>query len=128
MIYKNFCDTIPDAFIDSAKMDGANGRQIFSQIILPVTIPATMGIMVFQSIAYLGNYVWQTLILQSESHKTLLSGIIWYTTQRGNASEIQVNVYGIQMAGGVILLIPVMLIFVLSSKYFTKGLTGGVKG
>ena len=121
-LVKQFFMTIPDSYIESAKISGASHLFIFSRIIIPLSKPvlATLGILSFR---YWWNDLFTALIyLNSKELKTLPLGLADFV------SEYDVY-YGPQMAASLIALLPVVIVFLFAQKYIVQGVvTSGVKG
>jgi len=127
-LFKNFIDTIPRSFIDSARIDGAGETSILTKIILPLCKPPIGVITILVSIGTLQDYIWSLLILRSYENQTLTVGIITLI-EFGLETDWIVNPIGMSFAGGIILILPMLLIFSFSQKYFMTGaITGGIKG
>ncbi|MBN1646794.1 MAG: carbohydrate ABC transporter permease [Spirochaetales bacterium] len=121
-LVRQFFMTIPDSYIESAKISGAGHFTIFIKIILPLSRPvmATLGILSFR---YWWNDLFTALIyLNSKELKTLPLGLADFV------SEYDVY-YGPQMAASLIALLPVVLVFIVAQKYIVQGMvSSGIKG
>ena len=127
-LFKNFIDTIPRSFIDSARIDGAGEASILSKIILPLCKPPIGVITILVSLGTLSDYIWSLLILRSYENQTFTVGIITLI-EFGLETDWVVNPIGMSFAGGIVLVLPMLLIFSFSQKYFMTGaITGGIKG
>ena len=127
-LFKNFIDTIPRSFIDSARIDGAGEASILTKIILPLCKPPIGVITILVSLGTLSDYIWSLLILRSYENQTFTVGIITLI-EFGLETDWVVNPIGMSFAGGIILVLPMLLIFSFSQKYFMTGaITGGIKG
>jgi multiple sugar transport system permease protein len=119
---RQFFLTIPDSYIEAARIDGANHFYIFTRIMLPLSQPviATIAILSFR---YWWNDLFTPLIyITSPELKTLPLGLSDFV------SEYDVY-YGPQMAASLIAIIPVVVIYILAQKYIVKGVMfSGVKG
>jgi len=122
-LFRNFFQSIPESFLESARLDGARESMIFLKIVLPLSKPIIGAAIVFLGMSALGDYIWQMLNLQRAELQTFLVGLV--------NSTINVNVVdnlGYDLAVGTFLFIPYILIFASSSRYFMKGLTmGGIR-
>jgi multiple sugar transport system permease protein len=128
LIFKTFCDSINKAMIDSGRIDGAGELRIIFSIVMPICKPIIGALILFQSIYALGDYVWQMLMLQKPEMQTLLIGLITAVMRRGGDSEMNVNPIGMQLAAGVILFLPLLVIFCFTSRYFVRDIKiGGIK-
>lgn len=119
---RQFFLTIPNSYIEAAKIYGANHFFIFTNIMLPLSKPviATLTILSFR---YWWNDLFTPLIyITSKNLKTLPLGLADF------ASEFDVY-YGPQMAASLIAIIPVVLLYIFAQKYIVKSVVfGGVKG
>ena len=123
-IFKTYIDTIPKSLRDSAIMDGAGEFRILLDIYYPICFPVMAGITLFISITVLNDYFWQLLMLQFSNKQTLVVGVI-NKIMKHVQTEILKNSIGLKLAGGVIILVPTLAIFLLLQKYFKKGLIVG---
>ena len=120
---KGYFDTIPVEIEEAAKIDGCSDFEIVVKIVTPLARPSLIvtGTMVL-------NYVWNEYIfsinfLTVSSNETLASGL--YSLQ---ATEMSGS-WPVFSAAAILVSLPVLMIFFLSQKYMTSGLTsGGVKG
>lgn len=124
---RNYFESIPISLLESARLDGANELQILSKIVAPLSKPIVTALALFSSINALQDYVWQMLVLQKESSQSLLVGLIKASMLRGGG-DLNFNSVGKSMAVGVLLMLPLLIIFIVANKYFTKDmLSGAVK-
>jgi ABC-type glycerol-3-phosphate transport system permease component len=119
-----YFETIPISLLESARLDGANEIQILSKIVLPLSKPIITCLALFSSINVLQDYIWQMLVLQKENNYTLLVGMMRLAMNRQGGTEANINPLSKAMASGVILLFPLLVIFLIANKYFTKSLAG----
>jgi ABC-type glycerol-3-phosphate transport system permease component len=114
--------SVPDEMLQAARMDGCNEYQIFWHVVLPVSRPM---IGAFCLIAFMGtwnSFLWPQIILQSSDRFTLPIGL----NQMVGVYEAD---YGAMMAGTMLAVLPVVVLFFLLQKEFIAGLTkGAVKG
>ena len=118
-LMRQFMHTVPRELFDAAKVDGASELQVFLRIVLPLTRPALGAIAIFAFINSWTNYIWQTVIINSEDLQTLPVGIAKL------ASGYQSFDLGLAMAGATVAFLPMLLIFIFFQGYFTKGVTAG---
>jgi lactose/L-arabinose transport system permease protein len=115
--------SIPTEMIEAARIDGASELSIFHKIILPTSLPPLAALGILSFIQQWGNYLWPLIILQNRESTTLpvlLSQLV---------APGQVVYYGQVLAGTVISIVPVLILFLLLQKYFISGIYGGsVKG
>ena len=121
-LMRQFYMGIPDSLCEAARIDGMSEFNIYSRIMLPLSKPALDTLTIFTFVATWNDYLGPTIYLKSESKKTIQIGLQRFIGQY--SSE-----YGLIMAGSVISLIPVLIMFLLLQKYFVEGIaTSGVKG
>ena len=123
----NYIRSIPSELIDAAKIDGAGNLKIIFKVVVPLSKPILACIAIFSFIGILGDYVWQYLLLRSEEQRTLLIGLIGAVLKEGKHFT-QLNPIGLQLTAGVILFMPLLIVFISFQKYFQSGLTlGGIR-
>ncbi|WP_277668634.1 carbohydrate ABC transporter permease [Caproiciproducens galactitolivorans] len=114
--------TINDAYIEAATIDGASMWRVFFQIILPLC-SGTLAILTILSFMDLWNDYLLPLVLLTDRTKYTLPLIL--NSMQGQYS----NQYNLMMAGSLISIIPILIVYICAQKYFKEGLTvGGVKG
>ena len=114
--------TIPKDLEDAARIDGCSDWQIYARIMLPLIKPALATLAAFTFVAQWNDFLWPLVILKSREY---------YTLQLGLAS-LQ-GVFGVNWryisAAAVISLVPTIIFFLFTQRFFTRGLTSGaVKG
>ena len=119
---RQFISGIPDELIEAAKMDGAHEGWIFFKVILPLARPAMAAITIFTFTGSWNNFLWPLIIATDESMYTLPVAI---SILGGQYTE---NI-AMQMAGSVIVILPLIIVFLFTQRYFIKGITfTGLKG
>lgn len=113
--------TIPNGFVEAARIDGANLFQIYRKVLLPLCAPALATLAVTTFMESWNDYLWPLLML-TDSAKTTLP--IALSTLNGQyATE-----YNVLMAGSLISMIPIIITYICAQKYFKNGLMdGGIK-
>ncbi len=121
-LMKQYAEYIPNALLDSARIDGASEVRIFAQIALPIMKPglASLGIITF--INSWNNFLWPLIAIRKESAMTLPLGMANMLT---GVSAGSAPPYGPAMAASTLVCIPTVAIFLLVQKYYIKGLTAG---
>lgn len=119
---KGYYDTIPVDLEEAALIDGASRLTVFTKIILPLSTPALAIAFLFSFMGGWSEYLVARVVLQKNEIYTWPLGIFTY------AQQFTVS-WGQFSAASVLLAIPVMALFLYSSKWLISGLTlGGVKG
>ncbi len=125
-ISKGFFDTIPRSLDEAARIDGATRAQIFGKIILPLSKPILIYTILTAFMAPWGDFMFASYIAHStDIGKNVAVGLRdLIATSSGMADH-----YTWFCAGGVIVAIPITLLFMFLQKYYVEGVTGGaVKG
>jgi ABC-type glycerol-3-phosphate transport system permease component len=122
LLFKVQADALPKSIHDAAKIDGATPWQTFIHLVLPLCIPA-LGIMVIsKAMEAMGDYLWQSLLLTRKEMMTMMVGLVGATMRRG---EIAINPIGATLAAGVLMMLPMLLVFVVFQRSFKQSLLGG---
>ncbi|BAM01876.1 MULTISPECIES: carbohydrate ABC transporter permease [Caldilinea] len=121
-LLRQYYRSIPLDFDEAARMDGASSLRIWAQIIIPLSGPvlATLAIFVFQG-AW-NDFLWPLVVTASERMRTIPVGLAAFVGQYSTAWDLL-------MAGSVIALLPVLVIYVLGQKWFVEGIAlSGISG
>lgn len=124
-VSKGYFDTISMSLDESARIDGATRLQVFTHIILPLAKPIVIYTILTAFMAPWGDFVFAKYIsFNTAAGMNVAVGLYsWLTPDRINES------YTMFCAGGVVVAIPVTLLFIFLQKYYVEGVTGGsVKG
>jgi multiple sugar transport system permease protein len=120
---RQFMYGIPDELLEAARIDGANEWKIFWSIVLPITAPvlATLGILTF--LGSWNSFLYPLVMAQEPEMYTLPVALATFATGQYQAD------HGMLMAGSVVLVLPVLIIFILFQRWITEGIaTTGLKG
>lgn len=121
-LLKQFSEGVPGEMLEAACVDGAGEIRTFVDIVLPMIKPGIGALAIFTFINSWNDYFMQLIMLTSNSQLTISLGIA--TMQAENSTD-----YGLLMAGSALAAFPIITIFLVFQKYFTKGITlGAVKG
>lgn len=119
---KQFYEDIPDSLCEAARIDGMSEYRIYSSIMLPLSKPALSTLTIFTFVNTWNDYLGPLIYLKTETKKTIQLGLKMFIGQF--AAE-----YGLIMAGSIITLIPVLIVFLSLQKYFVEGVAAtGLKG
>jgi multiple sugar transport system permease protein len=115
-LMRQFIAGLPDELIDAARVDGAGELRIFRSVIMPLCGPAlaTLGILTF--LASWNNFLWPLVVATSEDKYTLPVALALYSVGQ-NSTE-----YGLLMAGAVVVVVPVIILFVALQRHFVQGI------
>jgi multiple sugar transport system permease protein len=120
---RQFMYGIPDELLEAARIDGANEWRIFWQVVIPLTVPvlATLGILTF--LASWNGFLYPLVMAQEPEMYTLPVALATFATGDHQSD------HGLLMAGSVVLVVPVLIIFILFQRWITEGIaTTGLKG
>ncbi len=123
-LLRQFMSTLPKDLDEAAMIDGANPLQIWWFIIMPLSRPAVATITVFLFVAQWNNLFMPLIYLKSAALTTMPI----FVSLKFNVQESPIPWQNI-MAASVLFVIPVMIIFILTQRYFTEGIAlTGTKG
>ena len=114
-LMRQFIGGIPDALMEAARVDGAGELRIFFQIILPQCGPALATLSILTFLSSWNNFLWPLVSAQSEEMYTLPVALSLYSTGQ-NATN-----YSVLLAGAVLVITPILLLFVFLQRYFIQG-------
>jgi ABC-type glycerol-3-phosphate transport system permease component len=119
---RQFFYSIPDDFIESARIDGANEYAIFARIGLPMAKTALLALVIFHAQWVWNLLIWPLILISTPEMVVLSQGIALF---KGGYN----TPYPEQLAAGVIACLPLMILYLFLSKYFVQGITmTGLKG
>jgi multiple sugar transport system permease protein len=121
-LMRQFISGLPDELIQAARIDGAGEWRIFLGIILPLCRPAlaTLGILTF--LTSWNNFLWPLVVAQSEERYTLPVALAIFAIGENESN------YGLLLAGSVVIIVPVLLVFIILQRHFVRGIaTTGIK-
>ena len=119
---KQFYEGIPNELSEAARIDGMTEYQIYSHIMLPLSKPALSTLTIFTFVNTWNDYLGPLIYLKSPEKKTIQLGLKMFISQYSSD-------YGLIMAGSVLSLIPVIVVFMCLQKYFVEGVAStGLKG
>ena len=114
--------SVPNELLEAARIDGASEAKTFIDIVLPMVKPGIGALAIFTFINSWNDYFMQLIMLSSTSNLTISLGIA--KLQAENSTD-----FGLIMAGAALAAVPIIIIFLIFQKYFTKGIAmGAVKG
>ncbi len=111
---------IPSDIRDSGKMDGASEFRIWWQLMMPMIKPAIAVVALFEFMASWNSFLWPIIVLNTDKYP-LASAL---STLNG---QFSFN-FGWIAAGTVISVLPIIIVFLLTQKYFMEGISGAIKG
>jgi multiple sugar transport system permease protein len=121
-LIKQYAVSLPDDLIDAARIDGAGEFRIYWSIVLPVIRPILATLAIWTFLSTWNDFMWPLIVLSDDSMFTLPVALANLAGERVQDTELM-------MAGSVLTVLPVMLVFVVLQRYYIEGITlGSVKG
>ena len=121
-LLKTFFDDLPKELEDSARIDGCGRFRVYWHIALPLARPAIAVLAIFNILAVWNEYLLAMLVLSSKDLMPLQRGLMVF-------QGAHITQYPLLMAGIVITVLPVLVVYLLLQKHIIKGITAGaVKG
>ena len=122
-LMRNHFLSLPSEIIEAARMDGAGPAKLLARVVLPMSWPTLVAFALITVVNEWNEYLWPYLMSDDEHTAPLPIGLTFLQNNEG------VTNWGPVMAGTVIVMIPVLILFLLLQRYMIKGLTSGaVKG
>ncbi len=115
-LMRQYIQRLPDELIQAARVDGAGEIRIFTSVILPLCGPAlaTLGVLTF--LTSWNNFLWPLVVATQEDKYTLPVALALYATGQ-NATQ-----YGLLLAGSVVVVIPVIVLFLVLQRFIMQGI------
>lgn len=121
-LVRQYALSIPDELLEAARVDGASEGRIFVQIVLPVLIPILITLALFSFLAAWNDFMWPLIVLNDQHLYTLPVALAALSREHVQDNEMM-------MAGSVLTIVPVLLLFLALQRYYLQGLlAGSVKG
>jgi multiple sugar transport system permease protein len=121
-LVRQYAEAIPDALLDAARVDGAGEARIFWEIAMPLCRPILVTLAVATFMGTWNDFLWPLVVLTDDRLYTLPVALAGLFGEHVQDPELM-------MAGAVVTVLPVMLVFLALQRYYVAGLTaGGLKG
>ena len=121
-LVRQYALTIPDALLEAARIDGAGELRIFVQVVLPLLKPIIVTLAVLSFLGAWNDFMWPLIVLTDHDVQTLPVALA--ALSREHVQDVE-----LMMAGAVITVLPVLLLFLALQRYYMQGLlVGSVKG
>ncbi len=115
--------TLPKEVIEAARIDGVGHVAMLWHIVLPMSRPTLVTFALISVVAKWNEYLWPLLVTNTENMRTLPVGLTQLQNSEGSTE------WGIVMAGAVLVIAPVLVLFFWAQRHIVEGLTAGsVKG
>ncbi len=121
-LLRQFFAQIPNELWDAARIDGAGHFRFLMQIVLPISKAPIMTVLLFGFTGSWNAFAWPLLVTTRDTWRPLMVGLWTFVSEAGPETHLL-------MAGAVISLLPVLVMYFLTQKQFTEGIaTTGLKG
>ena len=117
-LMRQFLRSIPDEILESARMDGASEWRILRSIVFPLAAPGMATLAIFTFVAAWNDFLWPLIVTDSDSMRTLPVGLALLARRN-------TVVWGQTMAGTVVAVAPMVLVFLFLQRRYIEGLTAG---
>ena len=113
--------SVNDAYMESAYLEGASLYRIFFQIMLPMVMPTLSTMVLLSFMGSWNSYLWPLIVLTSTDKQTLQVVL-------GNMNGMYKNNEHVLMAGAVLTILPILVVYLVSQRYVDQGISlGGLK-
>lgn len=120
--FRQYASGLPKDLLDASRVDGCTEIGIYFRVMMPLMAPAFSSMAILQALGSWNNFLWPLIVLRSSENLTLPIGLSTLLTPYGNN-------YDVLIAGSVMAIFPVLILYIFFQRYFIEGMTaGGVKG
>ncbi|MDX1662171.1 MAG: carbohydrate ABC transporter permease [Candidatus Promineifilaceae bacterium] len=122
LLLRQFFQQIPDELWDSARIDGAGHIRYLLQVVIPLSRAALVTVVLFSFIGSWNALAWPILVTTTPDWRPISYGLLSFLDEAGAQTHLR-------MAGAVITILPLIIIYFFTQKQFTEGIaTSGLKG
>lgn len=121
-LVRQFCLSIPTEMMEAARVDGASEWMILRKIVLPTLRPVLVTLALFVFLGSWNDFMWPLIVLSDQDLYTLPVALAALSREHVQDNELM-------MAGSVVTVLPVLVLFVMLQRHYIEGLlAGSVKG
>jgi len=121
-LVRQYALSIPDDLLEAARIDGASEWRIFGLVVVPLLRPIIVTLAVFTLLGTWNDFMWPLIVLTDQDLYTLPVALASLSREHVQDNELM-------MAGAVLTIVPVLVVFLVLQRYYIQGLTmGSVKG
>lgn len=114
-LMRQFMAEIPDDLVQAARIDGAGEFRIFFRIVLPLCKPALATLTLVTFLVAWNNFLWPAVVAQTQDKYTLPVALAIFSNQEATH-------YGLLLAGAVVVVAPIVVIFLALQRFFVEGI------
>ncbi len=121
-LIRQYAVSVPDELLDAARIDGAGELRIYTSIVVPVIRPILATLAIWTFLTTWNDFMWPLVVLSDQSKYTLPVALASLVGEHVQDTELM-------MAGSVLTVFPVLLVFLVLQRYYIEGvMLGSVKG
>jgi multiple sugar transport system permease protein len=121
-LVRQYALSIPEELLEAARIDGAGEGRIFTSIVLPLLKPIVVTLAVLTFLGAWNDFMWPLIVLTDRELQTLPVALAGLSREHVQDTELM-------MAGSVVTVLPVLVLFLVLQRYYVQGLLmGSVKG
>ncbi len=117
-LVRQYLVSVPDSMIEAARIDGAGDFLIYRTIILPLALPVLLTLGLFTFMGTWNDFLWPLIVMTREEMHTLPVALAGLLGEHAQDAELM-------MAGSVVTIVPVLIVFLALQKYYLQGITVG---
>jgi multiple sugar transport system permease protein len=117
-LVRQYALAIPDDLLDAARIDGAGELRVFRSIVLPTIQPVLATLALWTFLATWNDFMWPLIVLSDDRRYTLPVALAGLVGEHSQDVELM-------MAGAVITVLPVLILFLMLQRYYVEGVTEG---
>jgi multiple sugar transport system permease protein len=117
-LVRQYALAIPDDLLDAARIDGAGELRVFRSIVLPTIKPVLATLALWTFLATWNDFMWPLIVLSDDQKYTLPVALAGLAGEHAQDVELM-------MAGAVITVLPVLILFLMLQRYYVEGVTEG---
>jgi multiple sugar transport system permease protein len=121
-LIRQYAVSVPDELLDAARIDGASEGRIYLSVVLPVIRPILATLAIWTFLTTWNDFMWPLVVLSDQRKYTLPVALASLVGEHVQDTELM-------MAGSVLTVFPVLVVFLLLQRYYVEGvMAGSVKG
>lgn len=117
-LIRQYALAIPDDLLDAARIDGASELRIFFSVVLPTIVPILATLAIWTFLSTWNDFMWPLIVLSDDSKYTLPVALANLVGEHVQDTELM-------MAGSVLTVLPVLLVFLVLQRYYVQGVMAG---
>lgn len=117
-LVRQYALSVPDELLDAARMDGASELRIYWSVVLPVIAPILATLAIWTFLTTWNDFMWPLIVLSDDARYTLPVALASLVGEHVQDVELM-------MAGSVLTVLPVLLVFLFLQRYYIQGIMAG---